>query len=96
MITKILLILLAIIQLSLNTDCIDGTTCPGNKKCCASKDGFTCCPYSNGVCCSDMNHCCPSQHTCTDKGICIPSNRTQNFMENIETIEYYLDKQYFE
>ena len=74
MIKKILLILL-ILNLSLNTPCDDGTTCPGNQKCCATKDGISCCPYVNGVCCTDMKHCCPSGHKCTSKGTCLVENQ---------------------
>ena len=73
MIKKILLIL-ALIKLSINTICSDGTTCPGSQKCCASVDGINCCPYSNGVCCNDLKHCCPFGYKCTEKGACIPNN----------------------
>ena len=75
---KKLLLILVIIKLSFSTDCFDGTVCPGNQKCCATKDGTSCCPYSNGVCCKDMKHCCSSGYTCTDKGICLPNNQNEN------------------
>ena len=70
MIKKIFLFIF-LIKLCLNTDCQDGTVCPGSQKCCATKDGTNCCPYSNGVCCSDMKHCCPSGYNCTSTGACI-------------------------
>ena len=73
MIKKILLFFL-LIKLSLNTECQDGTICPGSQKCCASPDGTNCCPYSNGVCCSDMKHCCPSGYTCSSNGACLLNN----------------------
>ena len=67
---KIIILLLALIKLVLNTQCFDGSECPGNQKCCATKDSVNCCPYSNGVCCSDLKHCCPPGYTCTAKGAC--------------------------
>ena len=67
---KIIILFLALIKLVVNSDCIDGSTCPGDQKCCATKDGFSCCPYSNGVCCLDMEHCCPNGYKCTSKGTC--------------------------
>ena len=71
---KIIILFLALIKLVVNSDCIDGSTCPGDQKCCATKDGFSCCPYSNGVCCLDMEHCCPNGYTCTSKGTCEKNN----------------------
>ena len=71
---KIIILFLALIKLVVNSDCIDGSTCPGDQKCCATKDGFSCCPYSNGVCCLDMEHCCPNGYTCTSKGTCEINN----------------------
>ena len=67
---KYILLFLVLIKFVLNTQCIDGSTCPGEQKCCAHSDGFSCCPYSNGVCCIDMKHCCPPNHECTAKGTC--------------------------
>ena len=67
---KLILFLLILIKISISTDCIDGTKCPGDQKCCATEDGVSCCPYSNGVCCLDMKHCCPPDHKCTSKGTC--------------------------
>ena len=71
---KIIILFLALIKLVVNSDCIDGSTCPGDQKCCATKDGFSCCPYSNGVCCLDMEHCCTNGYTCTSKGTCEKNN----------------------
>ena len=68
---KLIILFLALIKFVMNdTMCLDGTTCPGTQKCCANKEGFSCCPYSDGVCCVDMKHCCPPNHECTNKGIC--------------------------
>ena len=73
MIKKIIFFLF-LLKLCLNTQCQDGTICPGAQKCCATKDGTSCCPYSSGVCCSDMKHCCPSGYTCLSNGSCKLTN----------------------
>ena len=71
--TKQIILFLILFKLCLNTECFDGTKCPGTQKCCANKEGTGCCPYSSGVCCKDMNHCCPPNYTCTDNGSCAPN-----------------------
>ena len=67
---KYIILFLVLLKFVVNETCIDGSTCPGNQKCCANKEGFSCCPYSNGVCCLDMKHCCPPNYECTNKGTC--------------------------
>ena len=79
---KKFLIILALLELAFCTSCDDGTTCPGNQKCCATKDGINCCPYVNGVCCSDMKHCCPSGYKCTVKGSCLINNKNKDKDDN--------------
>ena len=74
---KKIIFILVLLKFSINTDCTDGTICPGNQKCCATKDGTNCCPYSSGVCCSDMKHCCPSGYTCSSTGSCLLINQNQ-------------------
>ena len=86
MIKKILLTLL-LLNFSLNSPCDDGTTCPGNQKCCATKDGISCCPYSNGVCCTDMKHCCPSGYICTSKGTCLLKNNERKIIPSLPELE---------
>ena len=76
---KKIIFILVLLKFSINTDCTDGTICPGNQKCCATKDGTSCCPYSSGVCCSDMKHCCPSGYTCSSNGSCLLINQNQRF-----------------
>ena len=45
--------------------CLDGTECSDDDTCCQLSSGkYGCCPYSQGVCCSDHLHCCPSGYTC--------------------------------
>ncbi|XP_053190399.1 progranulin-like [Scomber japonicus] len=44
--------------------CPDGGTCPDDKTCCKSLDGYKCCPYPNAMCCADMIHCCASGYQC--------------------------------
>ncbi|XP_040294575.1 progranulin isoform X2 [Bufo bufo] len=43
--------------------CYDGQTC------CLGIGGiWTCCPYTQGVCCPDRVHCCPYGHVCLNQG----------------------------
>ncbi|TNN62322.1 Granulin [Liparis tanakae] len=44
--------------------CPDGTICPDSATCCLNVQGYSCCPYPQGVCCSDQAHCCPSEFHC--------------------------------
>lgn len=45
--------------------------CPDQTTCCSMGSGkYGCCPYENGVCCSDLLHCCPSGTVCTSQGTC--------------------------
>ncbi|CAH2302657.1 Hypothetical predicted protein [Pelobates cultripes] len=47
------------------TNCSDHTTCPNGATCCLQKDGkYGCCPFTDGVCCRDHVHCCPSGTRC--------------------------------
>ncbi len=55
--------------------CGDGgsSTCPQDSTCCQNSSGsWNCCPYLNGVCCGDNEHCCPSDHPKCDvkAGMC--------------------------
>ncbi|KAK8740214.1 hypothetical protein OTU49_003104 [Cherax quadricarinatus] len=52
--------------------CPDGHPCPNKLTCCkVISQGFGCCPYSDGVCCTDLMHCCPHGTTCnTTLGTC--------------------------
>ncbi|XP_062294871.1 granulin a [Scomber scombrus] len=51
--------------------CDDTTSCPDGETCCKMSDtAWGCCPSPNAVCCSDMQHCCPTGYTCTDTGGC--------------------------
>nr|DBA22225.1 TPA: hypothetical protein GDO54_013272 [Pyxicephalus adspersus] len=43
--------------------CYDGQTC------CVGPGGvWSCCPYTQGVCCPDRVHCCPYGHVCLNYG----------------------------
>ncbi|XP_028279248.1 progranulin-like isoform X1 [Parambassis ranga] len=44
--------------------CPDGNTCSDSATCCRTRLGYSCCPYPNAVCCSDLAHCCPSGFHC--------------------------------
>jgi len=49
--------------------CGTGTTasCPQDSVCCQNSAGsWNCCPFSDGVCCSDNTHCCPGDHPVCD------------------------------
>ncbi|XP_071967349.1 progranulin isoform X1 [Engystomops pustulosus] len=48
----------------------DGTyACSDGQTCCVGIGGmWTCCPYSQGVCCPDRVHCCPYGHVCLFSG----------------------------
>ena len=49
----------------LNVYCPDGGECKDGQTCCSAGEGeYACCPELNGVCCSDMKHCCPSGYQC--------------------------------
>lgn len=47
-------------------------TCPGGKTACANSEtcclledqGYGCCPFQDGVCCSDRQSCCPHHTKC--------------------------------
>ncbi|XP_041811444.1 progranulin-like isoform X2 [Chelmon rostratus] len=49
---------------SCSITCPDGNVCSDHTTCCMTKHGYSCCPYPNAVCCSDLAHCCPSGFSC--------------------------------
>lgn len=54
--------------------CADGvTTCDPLDTCCKMSDGsYGCCPYTDGVCCTDLSFCCPGDSVCGKKiGECL-------------------------
>lgn len=45
------------------------TTCSAGQVCCEKDKGkYSCCPYSDGVCCDGGDRCCPGTFTCCDGG----------------------------
>ncbi|KAG7233147.1 hypothetical protein INR49_007427, partial [Caranx melampygus] len=45
--------------------CDGKSQCPEHTTCCRLFTGeWGCCPLQNGVCCPDMEHCCPQGYTC--------------------------------
>ncbi|MFT7809522.1 Granulins precursor-like [Arapaima gigas] len=45
--------------------CNDSVACPDNTTCCQTEQGqWECCPYPQGVCCTDYIHCCPHNTVC--------------------------------
>ncbi|XP_019950288.2 granulin a [Paralichthys olivaceus] len=56
--------------------CDDQTSCEDGMTCCRmTATTWGCCPFPNAVCCSDMIHCCPSDYTCDEGGVCNPKTR---------------------
>ncbi|XP_067467300.1 progranulin-like isoform X3 [Thunnus thynnus] len=49
---------------SCNNICPDGNILSDLSTCCMTTDGYRACPYPNAVCCSDLEHCCPSGFQC--------------------------------
>ncbi|XP_034456565.1 progranulin-like isoform X1 [Hippoglossus hippoglossus] len=49
---------------SCDITCPDGTVCKDDNTCCMTTNGYSCCPYPNAVCCTDLIHCCPSGYSC--------------------------------
>lgn len=49
---------------SCSITCPDGNVCSDWSTCCKTTHGYSCCPYPNAVCCSDLSHCCPSGFSC--------------------------------
>lgn len=49
---------------SCSITCPDGNVCSDFATCCMTEHGYSCCPYPNAVCCSDLAHCCPSGFHC--------------------------------
>jgi hypothetical protein len=69
--------------------CPDNSTCDPLKTCCRLSFGsYGCCPYSDGVCCPEINYCCPGNSRCGFKyGECLPVNQMKVFQLNWHTIE---------
>ncbi|XP_042362563.1 progranulin-like [Plectropomus leopardus] len=51
---------------SCSITCPDGNICSDFSTCCMTKHGYSCCPYPNAVCCSDLAHCCPQRYRCNE------------------------------
>ncbi|XP_058417154.1 progranulin [Diceros bicornis minor] len=52
-----------------NVKCGEAHFCHDNQTCCrASRGGWACCPYRQGICCADHRHCCPPGFRCAAKG----------------------------
>ncbi|XP_051245823.1 progranulin [Dicentrarchus labrax] len=49
---------------SCSITCPDGKVCSDFETCCATRHGYSCCPYPKAVCCPDLAHCCPSGFSC--------------------------------
>ncbi|KAM4622432.1 progranulin isoform 3-T6 [Discoglossus pictus] len=50
--------------------CDHKSTCQDGQTCCRVLGGrWTCCPYTQGVCCPDQVHCCPYGYVCMGSGV---------------------------
>jgi hypothetical protein len=55
--------------------------CRDDQTCCALPEGsFGCCPYIDGVCCSDGDHCCPNGYECNLEKLHCDKNSSDNFL----------------
>ncbi|KAJ8251807.1 hypothetical protein GJAV_G00225640 [Gymnothorax javanicus] len=48
--------------------CPNLSGCPSEYSCLKFLSTYKCCPLSQGVLCSDGNHCCPEHHRCAEDG----------------------------
>jgi len=58
--------------------------CGAGLTACPNEEGqVACCPFENGVCCSDQTHCCPTNHACHPghPGRCVPTDETPDSMD---------------
>lgn len=52
-----------------DVECGAGHFCHDTQTCCKDSQGhWACCPYTQGICCADGRHCCPSGFRCGFKG----------------------------
>ena len=50
--------------------CADGTECENSQTCCPMSDGeYGCCPYTDAVCCPDLNTCVPRHGACNSNAL---------------------------
>ncbi|XP_029562755.1 progranulin isoform X1 [Salmo trutta] len=69
------------------SSCPDGTTC-----CLLASGDFGCCPYPEGVCCTDKLHCCPGNTTCDlEHEMCTSPNTQTPLAKKIPAIPNDVD-----
>lgn len=96
---KLLCILILFISFCITHDilnknrCGDDSYCRDSETCCKMiDDSWGCCPYAQGVCCSDRLSCCPNGYSCDlDKMKCIYDMKSLGFLE-IPMISYQTRK----
>ena len=67
--------------------CPDGTVCSSNACCQLSSGKYGCCPYSDGVCCSDHVHCCPKGYTCNVTAkTCTKESESLTWISNLPSV----------
>lgn len=60
---KFLLLSLGLLSLFAFTEAKE-CNCKSGTCCLSESNKQLCCPFENGVCCSDRAHCCPEGHIC--------------------------------
>mmetsp|Transcript_34577 Transcript_34577/g.33791 ORF Transcript_34577/g.33791 Transcript_34577/m.33791 type:complete len:90 (-) Transcript_34577:37-306(-) len=61
-----------------SASCADNVYCNTWETCCLlDDDTYKCCPYQNGVCCPNVEFCCPESYECdTVNLLCNLNNST--------------------
>lgn len=70
--------------------CPDQTSCPPLSSCCEFSSGhYGCCPFKDGICCNDLQYCCPHGMKCGKvKGECLNDDPRQYLTQfNWHTVE---------
>ncbi|XP_078079942.1 granulin b isoform X2 [Mustelus asterias] len=73
--------------------CGEDTMCQSGTTCCRNRSGgWSCCPFTQAVCCKDEAHCCPKGYMCDDKNkFCVkkavPFPWITNEVTNMKSLE---------
>jgi hypothetical protein len=58
--------------------------CRDDQTCCQEEDGsYGCCPYLNGICCEDRQHCCPNGYRCNLAKLRCEKGTGENFLQSL-------------
>lgn len=69
--------------------CPDGRSCLNEETCCPNKLGkYFCCPFSDAVCCSSLESCCPKGYKCdVVPNFCYSGNSTTPTVTKLTALE---------